>query len=228
MMKYRYDLHVHTSESSACAHSTAAEMVHMYKSEGYTGIVITDHFYHGNTYVPRQLEWADWVETFYKSYLNAKARGDEIGLDVFFGWEYSYAGTDFITLGLDKDWLLAHPEIRSIRVYDYLNLVHESGGYIIHAHPFHEAGYIPCIRLMPPYEDAVEVINAPKGDFINAMALHYAQAYDKVQTAGSDSHNADWQRLAGIETVHRLADVCDLIETLKRREHSVFSYERKV
>lgn len=226
-MKYRYDLHVHTKESSACAQSTAAEMVDMYKNEGYTGIVITDHFYHGNTCVPRDLEWSKWVETFCKSYDNAKSRGDAVGLDVFFGWEYSYTGTDFLTFGLDKNWLLAHPELRSLSVYDYLNLVHASGGYIIHAHPYLEAAWVPCIRLMPAYEDAVEVINAPKGDFINARAEEYAKAYDKVRTAGSDSHNANWSKLAGIETDHRLVDLCDLIETLKSRKHDVFLYERQ-
>lgn len=227
-MKYRYDLHVHTKESSACARSTAAEMVDMYKSEGFTGIVLTEHFYHGNTCISRDLEWTEWVEQFCRSFDHAKARGDEIGLDVFFGWEYSYSGTDFITLGLDKEWLIAHPEIRKINVYEYLNLVHESGGYIIHAHPYREAGYIPCIRLMPPYEDAIEVINAPRDERCNKMAEIYASAYDKVMTAGSDSHNVNWPKLAGIDTDHRLTGMDDLIETLKRREHTVFSYERQV
>ena len=76
-MKYRYDLHVHTKESSACGQSTAAEMVDMYKSEGYTGIVITDHFHNGNTSVNRQLEWDEWVSTYTQSYENAKKRGDD-------------------------------------------------------------------------------------------------------------------------------------------------------
>ena len=227
-MKYRYDLHVHTKESSACARSTPAEMADMYKSEGFTGFVLTEHFYHGNTCVPRELEWTDWVEQFCQSYDHAKARGDEIGLDVFFGWEYSYSGTDFITLGLDKAWLLEHPEIRKINVYEYLNLVHASGGYIIHAHPYREAGYIPCIRLMPPYEDAVEVINAARDERCNNLGRLYAQAYDKVMTAGSDSHSAGWKTIAGIETDHRLADMNDLLDVLKSRSHTLFQYEREV
>ena len=228
IMKYRYDLHVHTKESSACAHNTAAEMADMYKNEGYTGIVITDHFYHGNTCVDRQLPWEDWVKTYSLAYENAKNRGDEIGLDVFFGFEYSYAGTDFIILGLDSEWLIDHPEIRKMPLHDFLNLVHEHNGFVIHAHPYLIAPWAPVIRLMPDLEDAVEVINAPKGDFINARAEEYARAYNKIRTGGSDSHAVAWPKMSGIDANHRLQSVRDLIETLQYGGYEVFSYERKV
>ncbi len=227
-MKYRYDLHVHTKESSACASSTAAEMVDMYKSEGYTGIVITDHFFNGNTSVNRQLEWNEWITTYCQSYKNAKQRGDEIGLDVFFGFEYSYAGTDFIVLGLDEEWLLAHPEVKNIKVAEFLKLAHEHGGFIIHAHPYLIASWAPVIRLMPDHEDAVEVINAPKGDFINARAEEYAKGYDKIRTGGSDAHWTGVDKLSGIETDYKAESVQDLIVILKKREHEVFLYERVI
>ena len=48
---YRYDLHVHTYEGSACARSTGAELADFYKEKGYDGIVISDHFWRGNTRV---------------------------------------------------------------------------------------------------------------------------------------------------------------------------------
>lgn len=227
-MKYRYDLHVHTKDSSACASNTAAEMADMYKNEGYTGIVITDHFYNGNTCVDRNLEWEDWVKTYALSYENAKKRGDEIGLDVFFGFEYTYSGTDYIILGIDPDFLIAHPEIKKMHVQDFLNLVHENDGFVIHAHPFLIASWAPLIRLIPDKEDAVEVINAPKGDFINERAEEYAKAYDKIRTGGSDAHHTQITKMSGIETDHRLESVRDLIDTLKRREHEVFLYERQV
>ena len=54
-----------------------------YKEEGYTGIIVTDHFFNGNTTVPRDLPWEERVELFCKGYENAKAKGDEIGLDVY-------------------------------------------------------------------------------------------------------------------------------------------------
>ena len=59
---YRYETHMHTMEASACAHSSAADMADKYKAEGYDGIFITDHFFNGNSAVPRERTWEDRVE----------------------------------------------------------------------------------------------------------------------------------------------------------------------
>ena len=42
-MNYKYELHCHTKEVSRCGAVPAAEIVKMYKENGYDGIVITDH-----------------------------------------------------------------------------------------------------------------------------------------------------------------------------------------
>ena len=48
----RYETHSHTSETSRCSHISGAELAEFYKSLGYTGLFITDHFFNGNTTVP--------------------------------------------------------------------------------------------------------------------------------------------------------------------------------
>ena len=95
-MGYKYETHMHTAESSACGRFCAREMVQAYKAAGYAGIFVTDHFFNGNCTVDRRLPWADKVELFCKGYENAKAEGDKIGLDVFFGFEYCVEGADFL------------------------------------------------------------------------------------------------------------------------------------
>lgn len=226
--KYRYDLHVHTSNSSACARNTGAEMIDMYKSIGIDGIVVTDHFYMGNTSVPRELEWSEWCERFKGGYYSAKERGDEIGIDVFYGWEYSYAGTDFITLGLDNDWLTEHPEVKKLGIKEYLSLVRSSGGYVIQAHPFREAGYIPYIRLMPRFVDCIEIMNGGNNELQNEMAEIYAKKYDLDYSAGSDSHFTTWDHICGIETDERITTSGELIHVLRSRSAKVFSLIRDI
>ena len=197
-------------------------MAEMYAVEGYSGFVVTDHFYTGNTAVPRDLPWEEWVNRFCEGYRSAKKRGDELGLDVFFGWEFGLGGgTEFLTLGLDEDWLLAHPDVIRMDPAAYSTKVHEAGGYLIHAHPFLEASYVPCIRLFPRLVDAVEVLNAPKGDFINARAAEYALAYDLTQTAGSDSHSDRPHKLAAVSVPRRPSSVSEFIAMLRSREHSL-------
>ena len=220
-MGYRYDLHVHTVEGSACGRSPGADLADFYKEKGYTGIVITDHFFTGNTRPDRNLPWAEWLDAFRQGYVNAKKRGDEIGLTVFYAWEHSFHGNDFLTFGLDNDWLLEHPEIVKLDIVDYLRLVRGAGAFVSHAHPFFEARYIPYIRLLPRDVDAVEVVNAPKGEFINGMALHYARAYDLIETGGSDCHSVGAKYLSGIELDEPVGTLAELIGAMRRREHRV-------
>src|SRR5690554_4993817 len=116
---HKYETHAHTSESSTCAKITAKELVHFYKNRGFSGICVTDHFLNGNTTAPRSLPWAERIELFCGGYENACVEGRKTGLDVFFGWEYTYKATDFLTYGLDKEWLLDHPELLDLSLEEY-------------------------------------------------------------------------------------------------------------
>ena len=191
---FRYETHLHTSEASACAVSTGAEMAKAYKALGYDGVFVTNHFFNGNTCIDRSLPWEEKVRLFMQGYYNTKAEGDRIGLSVFFGWEYSYLseGTDLLTYGLGEDFLLAHPDLCEISAAEYFHLIHENGGFIVHAHPFREAPYITMARLFFDRVDGVEVINAGnQAEIFNERARLYATSYSLPQTSGSDSHNAE-------------------------------------
>lgn len=224
--RYIYETHLHTSESSACSHNTGAEMARAYKEAGYTGIIITDHFFYGNTAVDRRLPWKDWVEQFCLGYEHAKAEGDKIGLQVFFGWESGYRGTEFLVYGLSKEWLLAHPEIVEATIEEQYALVHAGGGIVSHAHPYREENYIPEIRLYPEYIDAVEGVNAMhssdvsnshKNPLFNEWALEYGNKYNLPFTAGSDQHTT-FMIGGGMAFDRRLNDIHDFTRAVLARE----------
>jgi hypothetical protein len=221
---FKYELHMHTKEISICARTGAAEMAHVYHRLGYTGIVVTDHFLNGNTTVPAEGAWEDSVEMFCKGYESAKEMGDKIGLDVLLGWEYSLHGTDFLTYGLDKDWLLCHPECVTLPIREYFDLVHESGGYIVHAHPFREAHYIDMIRLLPRHVDAVETKNANRTDFENKMAELYADSYGLAKIAGTDNHVGLQEIMSAVEFPKKISSEKELVEYLKKGDYKYYLY----
>ena len=97
---YRYETHLHTAITSACSVFQPEEIVEKYTRLGYAGVFVTDHFLNGNTTVPAELPWAERVKTFMQGYRAVKAQAEGTGLDVFFGFEYSYRGTDFLVYGL--------------------------------------------------------------------------------------------------------------------------------
>lgn len=223
---YLYETHMHTSEGSVCAASSGAEMAKAYAGAGYTGIVITDHFFYGNTAIDRDLPWREWVEKFCLGYERAREAGEKLGLQVFFGWESCYRGTEFLVYGPDKQWLLQHPEIRDATVEEQLKLVHEGSGIVIQAHPFREASYIREIRLFPHEVDGVEGVNAshsspfkkgPRHPEFNERAVAYAKKYNLPMTAGSDQHDTDmlW---GGMVFSRKLSDVHDFAQAVLNRK----------
>jgi predicted metal-dependent phosphoesterase TrpH len=216
-MGYKYETHMHTSEGSACAYSTAEEMVRAHKELGYTGVFVTDHFFNGNTAVDRRLPWNEKVEAFCKGYENAKAEGDRIGLQVFFGFEYGVNAADFLVYNLDKEWLLNHPDIDKYDTRKAFRLMREEGAFIVHAHPFRERDYIPNIQLFPRDVDAVESFNGAQKDepLVNERGKLYAMMYDLPQTAGSDSHVANKLFKSGVETEVKIEKPLDYFEMIK-------------
>lgn len=222
---YVYETHLHTSEGSKCAKSTGKEMADACFEAGYTGIMVTDHFYYGNTAIDKSLSWEDWVSEYCRGYENAKEEGDKIGLQVFFGWESTYEGTDFLIYGLDKEWLISHPEIRDASIREQFKLVHQSGGIVIHAHPYREDFYIPGIKLYPDYIDAVETVNATHNSkFSNnhynpefdIKAEIYAAQHNFPRTAGSDVHS-NVLLFGGVACKRRLNSLDDYMNMVVNR-----------
>ena len=197
---YLYETHLHTSEASACARNTGEEMARACKEYGYTGIIVTDHNWGGNTCVDGSLSWDAWVDQFCLGYEHAKAEGDRIGLDVFFGYEAGYDATEFLVYGIDQAWMKIHPELRHISVEEQYGLVHGAGGLVMHAHPYREEAYIPKVRLFPEWVDGVEGINAAHHWYTGTLrdktvfdkrAVGYAGEHGFPLSAGSDIHSTN-------------------------------------
>ena len=93
---------------------------------------------------------------------------------------------------------------------------------VIHAHPFREAGYIEAIRLIPRDVDGVEVINSSRPDSENAPAFWYAKNYGLLRSAGSDNHQGQRDRLAGVLLPERIENVQDFVRIVKEGRAEIF------
>jgi hypothetical protein len=190
-MSFLYETHLHTSEASACAISPGRDYIQPYKDLGYTGIFITDHFYRGNSAIGRNLLWKKWVDRFCRAYENAREEGARRGLDVFFGWEETFNGDDYLVYGLDRAWLLEHPEAASWTRLEQFTEVRRHGGAVVQAHPFRQHFYISRIILSAGCVDGVEAANGGNQEqSYDALALRYARKLGLPATAGSDIHRA--------------------------------------
>lgn len=214
---WKYDTHAHTSESSKCGQSSAEEMIRAYSALGYDGVFITDHFFNGNSNVPKHLPWDVRIQLFLKGWRAAKRAGDAFGVSVFFGFEVTCQGNDFLIYGLDEAWLTAHSDIDRAPIKEFLQEARADGGFVVHAHPFREDPHVPLIRLIPDVTDAVEVLNANRKPMHNARAEWYAESYGFPRTAGSDAHHPCMIKDGGILTREPIRSAADYVEAVRRR-----------
>ncbi len=215
----RYETHMHTSQGSACGRATGAQHVRFYKERGYQGIFITDHFFGGNTAAPRTGPWKDRIDAFCTGFEDAWNEGQKLGLDVFFGWEQNYQGDEYLIYGLDKQFLLDHPDIERWSRREQLEQVHAAGGCVIQAHPFRMRDYLRDIRVCELYADGIEVANAGNTSAQDAYAARYARARGLYTLAGSDNHHSHADTpLFGVGLDKPLTCAADFVQHILRKE----------
>ena len=229
MAEYLYETHLHTLPVSKCATASVRENLEFYKSIGYAGVFVTNHFLNGNINCDPSLSYEERLDFYFSDYEEALEIGKEIGIDVFFGIESSYKGTDFLVYGLDKEFFLAHPEIEELKTTDMLTLMAEHGALIIQAHPYREASYINHIRLFPRHVHGVETYNAGREDCTNEMAEIYAKAYGLIPFSGSDNHKASAAKnLGGMSSNTPIKDERDFINRVKNGEMKIVKIKRDI
>ena len=219
-MKYLYETHMHTSEGSGCGRSSGAEQARAYKERGYQGIIVTDHFINGYSSCPKgsRMPWNKKMEYVIAGYWAARAEGKRIGLDVFFGWEFTIHGSDFLTYGLDFDFLLAHPGLDKLEVAEYSALVRENGGFLAQAHPYRDRPWVEYkFPVEPQYVDAIEIYNASDDPLFNEKAQAFAAKHELPVMAGGDSHSLSHMP-SGIKLESPAKTIFDIIRAIKERD----------
>ena len=223
-MAFLYETHLHTLPVSRCGHYSVRENLEFYKSLGYEGVFITNHFIDSQRDKRRLPTYEETIEYFFSDYENGVKIGSEIGLKVYFALETTRGGTDFLVYGLDKAWFLAHPEIEEMKKREQLEFYMANGALVIQAHPFREADYIDHIRLYPRSVHGVEILNGCRTDFENRLAEQYATNYALLPFAGSDNHKGpDQKKLAGISFETPIENELDFVQRILNGEGKIFS-----
>lgn len=213
---YLVQLHLHTSDTSRCGHATGCEIAKACKEAGYHLIAITDHFFNANIGCDRDLSWEEKVEYLLRGYHSAKKAGDEIGLTVIFGWETYQLGRELLTYGLDDRFLLAHPDLDKVPYYEYIKIIKDAGGKIIHAHPYRQASYIPDFQPDPASVEAYEVFNAGnREEEWNEKALKEAAEHNLLCFAGSDAHSCENVVKGAMLFKNPVSDIHDIFREAK-------------
>lgn len=219
-MSYKYETHCHSNLCSRCAHSSPRELVQAFHRKGFAGLVLTDHFVHGNTCVPPSLPWDQRMYRYYEAFLQAQEAALDLDFDVIFGLEHAYGnGLEVLCYGIDLEFLLDNQDLDAIPIVEFANRVHAYGGIVVQAHPYRYGGQELCFPL--ECLDGIEVYNAGNGPDANRMAMQLSLSGDFITTAGTDLHKCSEDKLgtAGIALPYRIHSGPELVTALRKRDH---------
>lgn len=222
-MMYRYETHCHSSQCSRCGRSTSQELVRAYFEAGYTGLVLTDHFIHGNTAVNRNLPWKEQMQCYYDAYLDACKAAEGLDFDVIFGIEHAYGdGKEVLIYGIDLPFLLSNPDIPELTLDELVARVHAYGGIVVQAHPYRDRSYVNMsVEPRADIVDGIEVYNVYNKPGEDKKALALSAQKDYILTCGGDIHTAADPNIgsAGILLPCRVYDEKEFVAALKQQKH---------
>ncbi len=217
-MPYLTELHAHTSEVSRCAHVDAAAVVDRYLREGYTSLVISNHF-NNYTLDTAGSDWQARADYFLRAWRRATERAGN-RMHVLLGMEIRFPENmnDYLVFGLDEQYVLSHPYLYDMNLRDFSELAHADGLLVIQAHPFRNG-----MTVMPPeLLDGYEVFNGHVGQRSrNPMTREWCRMQKKIPTSGSDFHNADFYTDAGILTDEPITDMNRLCAVLRSGDYTL-------
>lgn len=223
-MRYKYQMHMHTSPCSKCGKITPRELVKALYDGGYAGGVITNHFQRGNTGIERTLPWEKFVDAYIDDFLELKKEAKKYNLDIIFCIEEGIGGgKEFFPYGLSPEDLKEYSQLQRAPLEVWQKIVHECGGLIIQAHPFRRRDYITDVGLLPSaLIDGYELYNYcndPRGNF--EAEEHRAEHPEFIFTSGGDAHDAEVMCHGGIETDKRIHNEKELVEILKKGTYNI-------
>lgn len=160
-----FDLHIHTTLSS-CSQLTVEDAIARAKACGLDGICITDHNTMG-------------VRHFLSEGIQAN------GLCVIFGMEYCTAQGDFLLFG-PFETLQPHLPADVL-----LNIVDQSGGVAVAAHPFRKGRSIDRRIIDEGRCCAIESLNGRNTPSENLAVEQWRQHFDLAECGGSDAHSLE-------------------------------------
>lgn len=214
-MPFYTELHAHTSEVSPCSHQTAREVADRYLSEGYSTIVVANHY----TKAIMERAGDDWnarADYYLSGYRKMREyAGDRLcvlpGIELRFTENFN----DYLIFGADEDFIYSHPNLHEMTLKTFRPLADQEGLLIVQAHPFRDKMTV----MNPELLHGIEVFNAHAGhDSRNDLALRWCRRYEKIPTSGSDFHDADFYVKGGIATDVKITSMKQLTDLLRAKQ----------
>ncbi len=179
-----FDPHVHSSGISKCSHVTGMEIVDTRKSEGYGGIVLTNHcqpWY----YTPQ--EHREFIKRFIAEYRAVKEYADNVGFRAFLGIEVTISlpdVADWLLYGVDEKFLIDSPCLYALTQKELFTLCEKAEVAMVQAHPYRSS----TLPRAAEYMHGMEINCTPCDVNTRETVIKEAEKRGIFVTCGTDYH----------------------------------------
>lgn len=217
-MKYKTELHCHSSPVSRCASSGPDKVVEEYLAAGYTTIVLTNHL-SSATFDIVSGSHKDKIAYYMDGYTKLKTAAAG-RINILLGCEINLttSSNDYLVYGITERFLLDNPDILSLNIQKLSTLCRREGLPIYQAHPFRRNMTI----VKPSLIDGIEVDNGNiRHNSSNPIALAWADRFTLQKITGSDYHDPGDLTVCGIETEKPITTNDELLAVLKSGSYEI-------
>ena len=221
-MKFKTELHCHTSEVSGCSRETGAEVARKYIEHGYTTLVVTNHFLKWSFDDSTGDTWEKKLDWFYDAVdVVRNEAGDR--LNVLCGLELRLENdpNDYLVFGAPREAFYEVPYIFDLTIRDAHTYLNGRGAIVIQAHPFRFG-----MKLThPSYVDGYEIANGHPGHHShNDLAEVWARRFvnhHPIMTTGTDEHEPEHVPNGGIVTESPITTNEELLDVLRSGKYEL-------
>lgn len=223
---YKYEMHLHTAEGDPYARMSAREIVRAYCEKGYSGMVVTDHYF------AMAFDWFEndvgqmtpenFLRRWQKGYFEARDEGEKLGFTVLSGAEVRFDGpniNDYLVYGLEAEDFYRLPLLNRCKDVKELVSVLPEHCCVVQAHPFRDGMTVES----PDHLFGIEVYNGGTSAYRNQMARSYAEHYDKPMLSGSDMHCREQLGRGGVEFEKKINTSRELTEALRAGNYKLIT-----
>ncbi len=226
---HRYELHAHTAEGDIYVGVGGAEIIRRYAAAGFSGAVITDHYFSlFFDWFREDLVGCDHhgiVARYLKGYYAAREEGERQGFTVLPGTEIQLPDTDnhYLVYGLEEADFYVLPLLCRLPNLDTLLDTLPPYALVVQAHPFRDRMTV----CDPTRLFGIEGFNYGTNSFRNEMAKTYAAHFGKPLTSGSDFHGLGALGKGGIETPRVIRTPTDLTAVLRNGDYTLIEHPKE-
>lgn len=219
----KFELHVHTSECDVFAQMKGCDIVKLYKDAGYSGLVVTDHYFSMFfDWFKKELDGASHkqlIDRWLRGFYSARNEGEKYNFTVLLGAEVRFDGSinDYLVYGLEPHFFYDAPLLNRLSGLEELLSILPQDACVVQAHPFRDN--MTVCNPAPLF--GIEGFNGGTEKFRNQMAKDFAKYYKKAITSGSDFHTPSALAKGGILTDRIISSEKDLVSVLRDGNYSI-------